>query len=107
MDNSQPSANDTQVGGTHYHQSAGHCPHCHRPLQHWDLVQMFGWGYFVGQITKYLMRYRLKHGVQDLEKSRHFLDKLIEIERGETTVVGTRSNTTADELGNYLDSQYG
>lgn len=70
-------ANDTQVGGTHYAQWG-------KP-QHWDLVQMFGWDYFQGQITKYLMRWKVKHAtpegrLEDLKKARHFLDKYIEIE---------------------------
>lgn len=72
-------ANDTQVGGTHYAQEGN--------PQHWDLVQMFGWDYFQGQITKYLMRWKFKHPtpegrLEDLKKARHFLDKYIEIEEG-------------------------
>jgi hypothetical protein len=66
-------ANDRQVGGSHY-KTGG--------LQHWDLVEMFGWDYFQGQITKYLMRWRKKNGLEDLEKARHYLDKYIEVERG-------------------------
>jgi hypothetical protein len=65
-------ANDRQVGGDHYQ---GHV------LQHWDLVQIYGWDYFQGQITKYLMRWRKKNGIEDLEKARHYLDKYIELER--------------------------
>lgn len=66
------SANDRQVGGTHY-QVKG------TTLQHWDLVHLFQWDYFTAQIIKYLMRWKLKNGVQDLEKARHFLDKYIEL----------------------------
>jgi hypothetical protein len=67
------SANDHQVGGTHYQSS----------VQHWDLVVMFQWDYFQAQITKYLMRWKFKHDtpekkLQDLQKARHFLDKYIE-----------------------------
>jgi hypothetical protein len=65
------SANDRQVGGEHY-KTGG--------LQHWDIVLMFGLGYFEGQITKYLFRWRKKNGIEDLLKARHFLDKLIESE---------------------------
>jgi hypothetical protein len=43
---------------------------------------MFQWDYFQGQIIKYLMRWKKKGGVQDLEKARHYLDKYIEVERG-------------------------
>lgn len=65
-------ANDRQVGGSHY-KTGG--------LQHWDLVEMFGWDYFQGQITKYLMRWRKKNGIEDLQKARHYLDKYIELEQ--------------------------
>lgn len=65
-------ANDRQVGGDHY-KTGG--------LQHWDLVDLFEWDYFQGQIIKYLMRWRKKNGIEDLEKARHYLDKYIELER--------------------------
>jgi uncharacterized protein DUF3310 len=65
-------ANDHQVGGGHYKTEG---------LQHWDLVNIFGWDYFQGQITKYLMRWRKKNGLEDLQKARHYLDKYIELEQ--------------------------
>ena len=65
-------ANSRQVGGNHY-QVGGE--------QHWDRQwRLHGAGYFVGCITKYVERYQDKNGVEDLEKARHFLDKLIELE---------------------------
>ena len=69
------SANDRQEGGDHYKQGS-------KP-EHWDLVSLYGWDYFQGQITKYLMRWKYKHPsfetrLQDLKKARHFLDKYIE-----------------------------
>lgn len=63
-------ANDRQVGGEHY---GG------KSLQHWDLVDYYGWDYFQGQIIKYMMRWRDKNGMEDLKKARHFLDKYIEL----------------------------
>lgn len=63
-------ANDRQVGGKHYN----------TPIQHWDYVVANELGYFEGQITKYVTRWRSKNGLEDLEKARHFLDKLIEVE---------------------------
>ena len=66
-------ANQRQVGGAHY-KIGGE--------EHWDRVwRLWGRGYFVGQITKYVERYPYKGGVQDLEKAQHFLQKLIELER--------------------------
>lgn len=67
------SANDHQVGGQHYA----------KPIQHWDYVVAQGLGYFEGQITKYVSRWRDKNGLEDLHKAKHFLDKLIEeVEEG-------------------------
>lgn len=66
------SANDKQVGGNHYNKDGE---------QHWDRMwRLYGRGYFVGCATKYIERYHLKNGIQDLEKARHFIDKLIELE---------------------------
>ena len=62
-------ANSHQVGGDHY-QSA---------LQHWDFTQEALQGrYLEGCVTKYVSRWRKKNGREDLEKSGHYLDKLIE-----------------------------
>lgn len=67
------SANDKQVAGNHYQQKEGE--------QHWDRVyRLYGRGYFIGCATKYLERYHLKNGKQDLEKAIHFIEKLIELE---------------------------
>lgn len=45
--------------------------------------RLYGRGYFVGCITKYVERYHLKNGIQDLEKAKHYLEKLIELETAE------------------------
>jgi hypothetical protein len=69
------SANERQIGGTHY-KNGGE--------EHWDRQwRLYGRGYFVGCITKYVERYPEKNGVQDLEKALHFIEKLIELEKGE------------------------
>jgi hypothetical protein len=71
---SESKSNSYQVGGQHYQTIGGE--------QHWDRVwRLYGPGYFVGCITKYVERYPMKNGIQDLEKARHFLDKLIELEK--------------------------
>jgi hypothetical protein len=72
-------ANERQVGGTHY-KTGGE--------EHWDRVHRLGLDYFQGQITKYVERWKLKNGIQDLEKARHFLDKYIELEKGKLVVQG-------------------
>lgn len=66
------SANETQVGGTHYKDSR---------IQHWDVAAANNYDYFQGQITKYVDRWKRKNGLQDLEKAAHFLQKYIEVEK--------------------------
>jgi hypothetical protein len=66
-------ANSTQVGGDHYK------AHGKPDLQHWDMVAILALDYFQGNITKYLFRWRNKNGLQDLEKSRHYLEKYLEV----------------------------
>lgn len=88
-------ANDTQVGGTHYNQKD-------KP-QHWDLVQMYGWDYFQGQITKYLMRWKTKHNtpegrLEDLKKARHFLDKYIELQQANVVRVTEGQGTSNEKI---------
>jgi hypothetical protein len=63
------SANNRQVGGTHYIAS----------YQHWDLMSDYGVGYLEGCATKYLTRWRKSiKPVMDLEKSYHYLEKILE-----------------------------
>ena len=63
-------ANEVQIGGAHYKSSEG--------LQHWDLIETYRVGYLEGNASKYLTRWRKKNGIQDLEKSAHYLRKLYE-----------------------------
>lgn len=64
-------ANDYQIGGDHYKVGKG-------KMEHWDLVVAIQTGYFESQVMKYIMRWRKKNGLQDLEKAQHYLAKLIE-----------------------------
>lgn len=63
-------ANARQVGGDHY-KTGGE--------EHWDMVARFQLDYFQGQITKYVMRWKKKNGLQDLKKAQHFLQKYLEL----------------------------
>lgn len=69
------SANDEQVGGTHYKDMG---------IQLWDFMrecmsaEAFA-GYLQGCCIKYLSRFQRKGGIEDLRKARHYLDKLIEV----------------------------
>lgn len=66
-------ANSYQIAGAHYKQANG-------GEEHWDRVNRLGLNYFQACITKYVERYKLKNGIEDLKKARHFIDKLIELE---------------------------
>jgi hypothetical protein len=63
------SQNDIQVAGSHYQSQ----------MQHWDFVELNQLGYLEGNATKYLTRWRKKNGIQDLEKSLHYIRKLAEM----------------------------
>jgi hypothetical protein len=65
-------ANDRQVAGDHYKSKA---------IQPWDYIAGNNIGYLEGNVIKYVSRWRDKGGVADLEKARHYLDKLIELQR--------------------------
>lgn len=69
-------ANDIQVGGEHYQHATGICPHCRKTVQHWDLYGPQP--YLEGAATKYITRWRGKHGLASLEKAVHFVQKIIE-----------------------------
>jgi hypothetical protein len=68
-----PAVDTHQVGGNHYTKLA---------IQPWEVIENNQMGFFDGNALKYIMRFRAKGGVQDLEKARHYLDKLIELEHG-------------------------
>ena len=65
-------ANSVQVGGVHYKS---------KTIQPWDYIVANDIGFLAGNVVKYVTRYKGKNGVQDLEKARHSLDKLIEVEK--------------------------
>ena len=46
-----------------------------------DICHDNGREYCLGNVIKYISRYRNKNGVQDLEKANWYLNKLINIER--------------------------
>jgi hypothetical protein len=70
-----PKANDRQIGGEHYKRL--------KP-EPWDVIVAWNLGYLDGNIVKYVTRYREKGGLVDLLKAQHYLEKLIEIEKGKT-----------------------
>lgn len=73
----KPSAVVNQVGGTHYEQCTGICPHCGGAIQHWDLYA--AQPYLEGIATGYITRWRGKGGVEDLRKAASVIEKMIAI----------------------------
>lgn len=67
-------ANDVQVDGEHYQLE----------IQPWDYITLNRLGYLEGNIIKYVTRHKKKNGMRDLEKAKHYIDKLIEVEYGTT-----------------------
>lgn len=63
-------ANEKQCGGQHYKA---------KPIQLWDFIAGNGIPYLEGNAIKYLCRHREKGGLADLEKAKHYIEKLIEI----------------------------
>jgi len=60
-----------QVGGNHYQGFA---------IPPIDFVHKNNLGFIEGNIIKYVCRFRKKNGKQDLEKAKHFIEMLIELE---------------------------
>lgn len=63
---------DIQVGGAHYKDMA---------IQPVQFIHANGIGYFEGNVIKYVARWRKKNGIADLEKAKHYIDLLIDLER--------------------------
>ena len=90
-------ANDKQIGGSHYKKGGE---------EHWDRQwRLYGRGYFVGCITKYVERYHEKNGVQDLQKAQHFLEKLIELENraADRSCTSISAHDDAEPAAGYVD----
>jgi hypothetical protein len=62
---------DTQVSGTHYKDL---------PIQPVEYIYANAIGYFEGNVIKYVSRWRKKNGIADLEKAKHYIELLIELE---------------------------
>jgi len=68
-------ARNYQLGGTHY---------TDKKIQPWDAMQEWMTeeqfkGFLIGNVVKYMARFQDKGGVLDLQKCKHYLDKLIEV----------------------------
>lgn len=68
-------ADAIQIGGDHYKNLRG--------MEPWNVIHFWGLGFFDGNAVKYLARWRNRGGVTDLEKARHYITKLIELEHAQ------------------------
>ena len=70
------SADDKQIGGAHYKDVPDY-------LQHWNVVAVLKWDFFIGNATKYLWRLGKKGGpdkaLEDISKAIHYLEKKREL----------------------------
>ena len=65
------SALNKQPGGTHYKDMA---------IQPVEFIVHNNLGFCEGNVVKYVSRWRNKNGIQDLEKAKHYIELLIELE---------------------------
>ncbi len=80
------SANDRQVGGSHYESE----------YQHWDFcADAFGDTHFKNAISKYIARWRKKGGLLDLEKASHYLEKMRELRENHGLALSTPLDPSA------------
>lgn len=63
---------DVQVGGDHYKKLA---------IQPIEYIHANKLGFAEGNVIKYVTRWRDKNGIKDLEKARHYIDLLIQLEQ--------------------------
>lgn len=67
----QPSALDVQVAGNHYKDLK---------IQPIEYIHANNLPFAEGSVIKYVSRWRSKGGIKDLEKAKHFIEMLIELE---------------------------
>lgn len=84
------SALGVQVGGDHYK---------NMPIQPVEYIHANGIDYFEGNVIKYVSRWRVKNGIPDLLKARHYLDLLIEFEQKKAAPIETVKKHLAVQHG--------
>lgn len=62
---------DVQVGGNHYKDLK---------IQPVEYIHANNIGYMEGNVIKYVSRWRAKNGIKDLEKAKHYIELLIQLE---------------------------
>lgn len=72
IDNPPVSALSVQTGGSHYKD---------RAIQPIEYIAANKLNFCEGSIVKYITRWRDKNGFEDLQKIKHYVDLLIELEK--------------------------
>ena len=70
---SEKSALNKEVGGNHYKEFR---------IQPIEFIEGNNLGFAVGNVIKYVCRYKYKNGKEDLLKAKHYIELLIELEYG-------------------------
>ena len=81
------SALTQQVAGSHYKEL---------PIQPVEYIHANGLGYFEGNVVKYVTRWKSKGGIADLEKAKHYIELLIELENQRNSVDATKPDESGD-----------
>ena len=68
----EPAATAVQVGGDHYKKLG---------IQPIEYIAANNLGFCEGNVVKYVSRWKDKNGLQDLEKAKHYIELLIEMEK--------------------------
>lgn len=63
-----------QIDGSHYKDKA---------IQPVEYIHANGIGYFEGNVIKYVTRWKAKNGIADLQKAKHYIELLIDLEIAE------------------------
>lgn len=74
MTETKPNPLEQQVGGNHYKDLK---------IQPVEYIHANNIGYMEGNVIKYVSRWRAKNGIKDLEKAKHYIELLIQLEKGE------------------------
>ena len=72
MEANKCTAFSEQIGGSHYKDM---------PFQPIKLISMLDLDFFQGNVVKYVSRHKLKDGVRDLEKAKHYCRMAMEMEK--------------------------
>jgi len=57
-----------------------HPNHYNKGIEMWDYAYSHNLDFFEGNIVKYVTRWKDKNGIEDLNKAKQYLDKLIDLQ---------------------------